>query len=158
MNRDKRGQSNVGLALRLDEYAHPLETVARVARRTFTPLKTDRVNRASPMVRTAMSYALEHFTDGITLNDLARATGLSKFHFLRTFRDETGITPGAFLKRYRIVRAMEMLVNSDRGIAKIASEVGYKDAAAFSRSFLKTSGTQPHLYRLTRHRTRARAG
>jgi len=128
----------------------PLEIVAHVARRTFTRLGAPPAARPSPEVEGTVQFVLEHFRDDITLDDLARAAGLSKYHFIRKFRKEAGITPGAFLLRYRMVRAMELLTRTDAKIREVASAVGYRDPAAFSRAFLRTTGTKPYLYRQTR--------
>lgn len=127
-----------------------MDIIAHVARRTFTRLETEWGTIASESVRIGVKFVLNNFGDDITVHDMARAASLSKFHFLRRFRREAGMTPGAFLQRFRIVRAMEHLVNSDRSIRKIARAVGYKDATAFSRAFLRIAGTQPYLYRHAR--------
>jgi transcriptional regulator GlxA family with amidase domain len=97
-----------------------------------------------------MDLASNHFAEDISLDVLARGVQLSKYHFLRKFRMEVGITPGAFLKRYRIVRAMDHLTGTQRTIREIGQMVGYRDPAAFSRAFTQIAGTQPYLYRVTR--------
>jgi transcriptional regulator GlxA family with amidase domain len=128
----------------------PLEVVAHVARRTFTTL--DRKPGGSPSHVTiwTVKYISNHFAEDVSLDDLARGAQLSKYHFLRKFRQEVGITPGAYLKRYRIVRAMDHLIGSRRTIREIGRMVGYRDPAAFSRAFTQIAGTQPYLYRVTR--------
>ena len=97
-----------------------------------------------------MKYISNHFAEDISLDDLARGAQLSKYHFLRKFRQEVGITPGAFLKRYRIVQAMDRLTGTQHTIKEIGQMVGYRDPAAFSRAFTQIAGTQPYLYRVTR--------
>jgi AraC-like DNA-binding protein len=131
------------------------EVIARVASRTFTTLDPAARGR-SPGEVTAwtVKHITNHFAEEITLDDLARGVQLSKYHFLRKFRKEVGITPGAFLKRYRIVQAMEQLTTSRRPIREVAQLVGYKDPTAFSRAFIRVTGTQPYLFRETR-RTKA---
>jgi transcriptional regulator GlxA family with amidase domain len=131
----------------LDE---PLEIVAHVARRTFTTL--DRKPAASPSLVTAwtVKYISNHFAENISLDDLARGAQLSKYHFLRKFRQEAGMTPGAYLKRYRIVRAMDHLTGTRHTIKEIGQMVGYRDPTAFSRAFAQIAGIQPYLYRVTR--------
>ncbi len=150
MKKDRTEQVDGGPVPALEESGRSLETIARVARRTFTPLRTTPADQPSAVVERAVKFVLDHFSDDITLDDIARAVGLSKFYFLRRFRTETGITPKAFLLRYRMVRAMEWLIESDRSIGSIASEVGYRESDAFSRAFRNRTGTMPHLYRLTR--------
>jgi transcriptional regulator GlxA family with amidase domain len=61
-----------------------------------------------------------------------------------------GMTPGAYLKRYRIVRAMDHLTGTRHAIKEIGELVGYRAPAAFSRAFTQIADTQPYLYRVTR--------
>jgi len=127
------------------------EVVARVARRTFTALDPAAKGRPPGGVADwTVKHITTHFAEEITLDDLARGVQLSKFHFLRKFRKEVGMTPGAFLKRYRIVQAMERLTTTRRPIREVAHMVGYKDATAFSRAFIHFTGMQPYLFRETR--------
>ena len=88
-----------------------------------------------------------NFIYNITLDDMAQAAGLSKYHFLRKFRQEAGMTPGAFLQRYRIAEAMKELADSKQQVRDIAKRVGYRDPAAFSRAFSKIAGVQPRRFR-----------
>jgi len=128
----------------------PLEIVAHVARRTFTTL--DRKPGVSPSQVTiwTVEYISSHFSEKIPLAALARGAQLSKYHFLRKFRQEAGMTPGAYLKRYRIVQAMDYLTGTRHTVKKIGRMVGYRDPTAFSRAFTQITGTQPYLYRVTR--------
>ena len=123
------------------------EIVSQVAARTFTALDAVPGKGPSKAVDWSIRYISEHYGRGLQVGELAIVAGLSKFHFLRRFRKETGMTPGMFLQRYRMCKAMERLVQSNCAIQTIAREVGYQDPAAFSRAFLKTIGTQPCLYR-----------
>jgi AraC-like DNA-binding protein len=95
-------------------------------------------------------YVLENYTSQVTLEQLARGVGLSKYYLIRRFCRMTGITPGAFLKRVRLVKAMDLLVESKLDIKHVAHAVGYTDVAAFCRAFRSATGTAPRLYRLTR--------
>jgi AraC-like DNA-binding protein len=128
----------------------PLEIVAHVARRTFTTLVPKPGESPSRVAVRTVKYISNHFAEPVKLDDLARGAQLSKYHFLRKFRMEVGITPGAYLKRYRIVQAMDQLTRSRRTIREIGRRVGYRDPAAFSRAFAQIAGTQPYLYRVTR--------
>lgn len=103
----------------------------------------------------SIRYVCHNFAEPFTIGELARFVGLSKYHFSRKFRKETGLAPRAFVQRYRITRAMDLLVDSEHRIRDIAWRVGYKDHAAFSRAFNRITGTQPILYRLTRQSRRA---
>ena len=137
-------------ALSAGQPDEPFEIVAHVARRTFTTLDRKAGRPPSHVTAWTVKYISNHFAEAVTLDDLARCAQLSKYHFLRKFRMEAGITPGAYLKRYRIVQAMDHLIGSRRTIREIGQMVGYRDPAAFSRACTQIAGTQPYLYRVTR--------
>jgi len=128
--------------------------VARVRRRLF--LSADGGPRVRPTAPIARSVHLveARFDQQITLEDMAAAAGISKFHFAREFKARTGLSPVAFLRGYRVVRAMDELVSSTERISEVAAAAGYQNAAAFSRAFHKFTGSTPYLFRMT-HPTRA---
>jgi transcriptional regulator GlxA family with amidase domain len=128
----------------------PLEIVARVARRTFTTLDRKPAVSPSQVTTWTVAYISNHFAEKIPLATLAHGAQLSKYHFLRKFRQEAGMTPGAYLKRYRIVQAMDYLTGTRHTVKMIGRMVGYRDPTAFSRAFAQITGTQPYLYRFTR--------
>ena len=130
--------------------AEPLEIVAHVARRTFTTLERKAGASPSQVTTWTVEYISSHFAEKVSLAAMARGAQLSKYHFLRKFRQEAGITPGAFVKRYRIVQAMDYLTGTRHTVKKVGQMVGYRDPAAFSRAFTQVAGTQPYLYRVTR--------
>jgi len=127
-----------------------IDTIMLVARRTFAMLQPPPVSPPTPEIVDSVEFVKYNFAADIRLADIANAASLSRFHFLRRFRKEAGMTPGAFLQRYRIVRAMELLLVSNRPICEVARQVGYKNPAAFSRAFLKIAGTRPYLFRQAR--------
>ena len=126
----------------------PMEELYLVAEQTVVSIRGKGNGFISRVVASSIEHVLRSFDQPLTVADLAGRVGLSRFHFTRRFRRETGITPGAFLKRYRMVRAMEMLSKSNDPINAIASRVGYGNHAAFSRAFAKIAGIPPTMYRL----------
>ena len=128
--------------------------VARVRRRLF--LGSDGglpIQPTAPVAR-SVRFVEMHFDQQITLDDLAAAAGISKFHFAREFKARTGLSPVAFLRGYRVVSAMERLVSSTEPISEVGAAAGYQNAAAFSRAFHKFTGSTPYLFRMT-HPARA---
>jgi len=85
-----------------------------------------------------------------SLDDLSRAAGLSRYHFLRTFKRVTGITPHQWLLRTRLRHAAERLVTSRDPITEIALDVGFDDLSNFIRSFRTEFGISPGRYRICR--------
>ncbi|MFD6760750.1 GlxA family transcriptional regulator [Streptomyces roseolus] len=83
------------------------------------------------------------------LTGLAREFGVSTRTLLRRFGAETGRTPLAYLHTARVRRARHLLETTDRTIAAIAADVGYRDPGTFSAVFTRHAGRRPSVYRAT---------
>jgi AraC-like DNA-binding protein len=81
------------------------------------------------------------------LAEMARAANLSPYHFLRTFRRVTGVTPHQWLLRARLRQAAERLAASRDRVTDIALDVGFDDLSNFMRSFRAEFGVSPRRYR-----------
>jgi len=81
------------------------------------------------------------------LGELARIAGLSPYHFLRTFKEVTGVTPHQWLLRARLRQAADRLVASRAPVTEIALDVGFQDLSNFIRSFRAEFGVSPRRYR-----------
>jgi AraC family transcriptional regulator, alkane utilization regulator len=81
-----------------------------------------------------------------TLEDLASVSGMSRSTFANNFREAVGVTPGAYLQRWRIGLAQKALLQ-ERSLKIIAQEVGYGSEAALSRAFKAQVGKSPREWR-----------
>ena len=99
------------------------------------------------LVRKAMAYVHEHFAEPLSCQDIARHVSVSASHLTRCFRMETGLTPVAYLNRYRLQQAKELLKVTDGNITEIAMKVGFSDGSYFARSFRREEGMSPSDYR-----------
>jgi AraC family transcriptional regulator len=100
--------------------------------------------------RRAVEAALwidEHARDPIDLDDAARHSGLSTFHFLRLFTGVLGVTPKQYVIRSRLRRAARLLAADARPITEIAFEVGFGDLSNFVRTFHRAAGVSPRRFR-----------
>jgi AraC-like DNA-binding protein len=88
-----------------------------------------------------------HSADTINLEDAARQTGLSPFHFLRLFSAVLGVTPHQYLVRARLRHAARLLAEPDSAITDIAYDVGFGDLSNFVRSFHRAAGVSPRAFR-----------
>ncbi|GGO48706.1 GlxA family transcriptional regulator [Streptomyces lasiicapitis] len=80
---------------------------------------------------------------------LAKEFGVSTRTMLRRFGDEAGETPLAYLHAARVRRARHLLETTDRTVASIAADVGYRDPGSFGGVFARHTGQQPSVYRAT---------
>ncbi|HWU23803.1 MAG TPA: helix-turn-helix domain-containing protein [Nocardioides sp.] len=78
---------------------------------------------------------------------LARRSLMSPRTFARRFRAETGTTPHAWITRQRVAAAEELLERSDASVDRIASEVGFGNAATLRHHFSRVRGVSPQAYR-----------
>lgn len=89
-------------------------------------------------------YILNHFDDpSLSVARLAQRSGWSIKHFIACFKEATGQTPVAYLRRVRINHALDLLAQEDLSVQEVAWMVGYKDPAYFSRIFRRTVGYPP---------------
>jgi signal transduction histidine kinase/AraC-like DNA-binding protein/ABC-type sugar transport system substrate-binding protein/DNA-binding LytR/AlgR family response regulator len=102
---------------------------------------------AQRLVRQAMAYLHERYTQAVSRQDLARYLGMSGDYLTFCFRKEVGMTPIAYLNRYRINQAKVMLSESDKNITEIAMSVGFSDSSYFSRVFRRQVGVSPEAFR-----------
>lgn len=98
-------------------------------------------------VELAVRIIRERYAEPLSLDDIARAGLVSKFHLLRVFRQVTGVTPGRFLGAVRMSEAKRLLRNSDLAVAAISSTVGYSSTGSFTSRFTESVGIPPTQYR-----------
>ncbi len=95
----------------------------------------------------AARHLRHHYQEDIRLWQLLEEAHMSKSYFLRLFRNYIGTTPYNYLVNYRITKAKELLVLTNRTISEIAGEVGFGDASNFSTRFSEITGQSPLQYR-----------
>ena len=78
-----------------------------------------------------------------TLEGLAEAAGMSKYHFLRIFRKYTGMTPFAMLNQIRCREALALLECTDLPVKIIAQRAGFADSSHMRKRLLEYSGSAP---------------
>ncbi|WP_285712947.1 AraC family transcriptional regulator [Erythrobacter oryzae] len=97
--------------------------------------------------RRVREFLEAHYASDISLTELAALVGLSPFHFLRMFKQTTGVTPYAYLRALRVERAQRLLAASNLPVTEVAARVGYETPQAFARMFRVETGTSPSHWR-----------
>jgi len=95
----------------------------------------------------SVDYIHEFYHVSLSLDELAKASALSKFHFLRLFRATIGVTPHQFITRIRISKAVTLLKTTQQGVKHIAHAVGFPDSSSFSRAFRNQLGVYPSQFK-----------
>jgi signal transduction histidine kinase/CheY-like chemotaxis protein len=99
------------------------------------------------IVRQAMAFIHTRYTEALGREDIARHIGVSADYLTDCFRQELGITPMLYLRRYRIRQARELLETTDLSIMQVALKVGFSESAHFTRTFQREAGVTPRAYR-----------
>ncbi len=103
--------------------------------------------RYSLGVRTQL-YLDRHYTEPLTLDSIAQAMGVSKYHLDRVFLTGAGCTPMQYITRRRIARAQVLLASTDQSVQRIALQCGYNSYTYFTSVFRKAVGKSPREYRM----------
>jgi AraC family transcriptional regulator len=98
-------------------------------------------------INRAVDFINEHLNEPINLYDLAGVANISGFHFHRIFRALMSESPGEYIQRLRLEKAMFKLQTSRQTISDIAEQTGYQSSHALSKAFKKRFGMSPSAYR-----------
>ncbi|UTA47705.1 AraC family transcriptional regulator [Simiduia sp. 21SJ11W-1] len=94
---------------------------------------------------------MAHIHDHIDLDALAADAALSKYHFAKVFKAQTGQSPIHYFIELKMQQACYLLDTSRQSIKQVALNLGYEDAYYFSRLFKKVMGVSPARYRAGLH-------
>ena len=94
-----------------------------------------------------LDFMTHNFAEDLSLDELAREAGISRFHFINLFKKKCGITPHQHLIKLRMESAAQFLEFSDLSLKEIGVRCGYQNAAHFSTAFHKYFHQTPMDYR-----------
>ena len=102
---------------------------------------------AQAQLARAEAYCREHFSEELSISELAKIAGFSRYHFARLFRQSHGVSPNEFLIDLRISTAARMLRDSHSPVKAIAQACGFSDAGYFCKVFRRAVGVSPGSFR-----------
>ena len=105
-----------------------------------------------PIVGKSLALLHSRFAHPWTIAALAEQVGISRSALVERFSRYLSEPPMTYLTRWRLHQAAESLRKTSRGLAELASEVGYESEAAFNRAFKKEFGKSPGRYRTDHQR------
>ncbi|SDL97489.1 AraC-type DNA-binding protein [Modicisalibacter muralis] len=130
---------------RIDQEQALYRVVTRLVQRAGRFQPGGIVSRPDALLKHAKDYILAHLEEDVSLDDISQAAHLSKYHFLRLFRQQFGITPHQYVLNCRINAARSALetgaVPND-----VALRYGFADLSHFNRRFKRIYGMTPYQY------------
>ncbi|MFW6029598.1 MAG: helix-turn-helix domain-containing protein [Halanaerobiales bacterium] len=99
------------------------------------------------VIKNVLSYFHANYKENFTLDKLAEEVNYSSFHLIRIFKKETGKTPFEYLQEIKIIKAKELLQNTNKSITDICFESGFNNRSYFSSIFKKKVGVAPSKFR-----------
>lgn len=117
----------------------------------FMKRAQEKVRNKDERIEKALGYIHNHIYESIELDGLANDTCLSKDHFIRLFKQETGITPLQYINQKKIEKAQLILVTDEMSVKNVAFTLGFDDYSYFNRLFKKLTGVTPQEYRHSYH-------
>ena len=104
------------------------------------PARPERI--ADPKIQQVLSYINEHFREELTVEALADRVYMSRYHFMRYFKAQTGTTVHAYVRQKRLMHAAR-LIREGVSAVKAAEFSGFNDYSAFHRAFKASFGISP---------------
>ncbi|NMM63039.1 AraC family transcriptional regulator [Clostridium sp. P21] len=105
------------------------------------------VSHDEERVKLALQYIHEHYSENISLDDIAMTANISKSECCRSFKRILRVTPFEYLMEYRALKASELLLKSKKSISIIAFDVGFNGISYFGKVFKKYMNCTPSEYR-----------
>lgn len=141
--------SDSELILTLEE---ALELCRLEIRRRYT-VHTDNssqgeITRTDVVKKKIQRYIAEHYSDIISMQDVAHAMNYSDTHFCRLFKQCFQVNFSVYLNDFRITQAKHLLTNSNQTVKDVGFSCGYRDTSYFIRVFKRHTGMTPSDYRI----------
>ena len=104
-------------------------------------------NMDAEVVNAVMTYVNNHYREELSLEDVAKFAGFSRYYFSRSFKRQTGYSFKDYLCQKRLQVAMELLTRTELSMREVASRSGFGSVATFNRAFREKNGCTPSKYR-----------
>lgn len=134
-------------------YSHLLKLFATLGQNHIQQLAFDSSSQNSKKreyIRkflTIIEFIDTHYADNLNLEAIADASGFSKYHFSRLFKQYTGFTFCDYLNYRRIKEAELLLTQQECSITEVALQAGFTSISTFNRLFKQMKSCSPSEYR-----------
>lgn len=125
--------------------------------RNYSSTELERVDSpgtfSAGQCRDIREYLEANLSELVSLEGLASNCQLSRYHYLRKFKNSFGCTPHVYLTKLRMIRAHDLLIGGNLKVISVALECGYSHPGQFATAFKRHFGYSPSILR-TRHRNK----
>lgn len=104
-------------------------------------------SHGDPRILNAQNYIEAHYTEPISIEQVAAQAHMSKRNFIRRFKSATGNTPIEYIQRVKIEAAKKALENTGGDVNSVMYDAGYNDLKSFRKVFRQVTGMTPQDYR-----------
>lgn len=109
--------------------------------------RLDSNSQQKDYLREAIAYIEENYNQHLQVDQVAKLVGMSRSHFSRLFKRQTGFSPQEYIVAYRLEKGMQLLGDPALTQKEIADLLGYPDVSTFSRIFKQKYGISPGKFR-----------
>ncbi len=102
-----------------------------------------KIDKLKPVIK----YVELHYSEPMTVEEMAAKAGFSESHFMRFFKEAFGVSFITYLNDYRLSMAARMLLSTEESVLNISQQVGFENLSHFNRQFKKKYGKTPREYR-----------
>lgn len=110
-------------------------------------LNNDACGGRYPEIHSVLEFIRKNYSEQISIDDMTERMNVTKYHFIRIFKRQMGVTPHEYLTEYRINMAKILLRTTYKSVSEIAFDVGYKNKSNFISKFRLMTGATPARYR-----------
>jgi AraC-like DNA-binding protein len=143
---DERPGREIVLGALVDQIVvHLLRQYSNIRR--SEELELSRVGLIDRRIRRSVELMHAQLEQELSLKEIAAASYLSPFHFVRVFKKLAGTTPHVYLARLRTSRAQLLLAELNLSVTEISSRVGYSSPSHFTKAFRQATGLTPRAFR-----------
>lgn len=107
----------------------------------------EETRKKSAYVQEAIIYIRNHYSEGISVADVAEALNVNRSYLYTVFKESLELSPKEFLTKFRISRAKEQLSLTEQSVEYISCSCGYRSALVFTKAFKQEVGMTPSQFR-----------
>ena len=101
-------------------------------------------------IKSALEYITDHYSEKISISEMAQLAGFSENYFMSLFRQYVGMSCIQYVNHYRIQKAAHALEETTKSVSEIAMIHGFDNISYFNLQFRRTFGMTPREFRSKR--------